>query len=105
MTSYLNDARPLDPEWSERIRLSDGFSVTREFLELVRFCVEDRLHELSIDKTYCAKQLTGPELWDGLNDGDRRVAGRCIAYLTSHGRLPLTLVKWKHEFPLKYRLK
>lgn len=105
MTSNLNDPRPQDPEWSERIPLSDGFSVTREFLELVRFYVESRLHELSIDKTYRAKQLTGPELWDGLDDGDRRVAGRCVAYLTSHGLLPLTLVKWKHEFPLKYRLK
>jgi hypothetical protein len=105
MTSNLNDLRSLDPEWSERIRLSDGFSVTREFLELVRFCIEDRLHELSIDKAYKAKQLTGPEFWGGLDVGDRRVAGRCIAYLTSHGRLPLTLVKWKHEFPLKYRLK
>jgi hypothetical protein len=49
--------------------------------------------------------LTGRDFWDSMSSGEQRLAGRCIAHLVFHGKLPLVFVPGKHEYPKRYRLK
>jgi hypothetical protein len=88
----------------ERIQLSDGYSVTPDFFEEIRLHIEGRLPELLHGRPYTAKQLAGKEFWQLLDSGDQRMAGRCIARMAARHLLPLTFVKGKHEFPLRYQL-
>ena len=89
---------------SDRILLTDGFSVSREFFGAIRLQIEARLPELRRDHCYTAKKLAGKTFWALLERGEQRMAGRCIAYMVAHHFLPLAFVDSKHEFPKWYRL-
>ncbi len=39
-----------------------------------------------------------------LTDGERRVTGMALKDLALRGLVPLMLVEWAHEYPLKFRL-
>ena len=91
----------------EIIELNEGFQVPKHFFDCIFFQVSSRLTELKTDKTYTAKKLCGNELWLLLTNGERRLAGRCIASMVATGVLSLELefVESKHEYPKHYRLK
>jgi hypothetical protein len=89
---------------AQRILLSDGFSVTREFLDEIKRQIECRLPELKRGRRYTAKQLAGNEFWNLLTPGEKPLTGRCIAYLVTRGLLLLAFVPGKHEYPKLYCL-
>lgn len=86
------------------ILLHDGYTVLEIFYDVVRQQVDARLPDLERGKSDTAKRLCGEEFWLGLTNGERRMAGRCIAHMVVHGVLPLRFAKWKHEYPLHYEL-
>ena len=88
----------------EFIELNDGYRVLKDFYECVRHEVEAGLHELKRDKIYTAKKLCGKALWDELDSGEHRMAGRCMAHMVVKGIFPFNFVKSKHEYPIKYQL-
>jgi len=93
------------PDQSARILLSEGFSCAREFCDEVFAWVTACLAELQRDRVFTARQLAGREYWNQLDNPERQLAGRCIAHMVVHERLPLEFVKGPHEYPLRYRLK
>ena len=90
---------------ADRIQLSDGYSVTPEFLSAIRLHIDGRLPALQRDRRYTAMTLAGEDFWEPLDNGERRMSGRCLAYLVARRELPLVFVEGKHEYPLHYQLK
>lgn len=88
----------------KQIQLSDGYSVTPKFFDEIRLHIEGRLPGLQHGRLYTSKALTGKSYWDRQGSGVQRLTGRCIAYMAVHHMLPLTFVKGKHEYPLRYQL-
>ncbi len=87
------------------ILLHDGYTVLEIYYDFVRQQVDARLPDLERDASYTAKRLCGKEFWRHLNNGERRMAGRCIAYMVTRNLLPLTFAETRHEYPKKYQLK
>ncbi len=87
------------------ILLHDGYTILEIFYEVVRQQVDEGLPDLERDASYTAKRLCGKEFWRHLNNGERRMAGRCIAYMVTRNLLPLTFAETRHEYPKKYQLK
>ena len=75
-----------DPLTTVRVVLSDGYSISGDFLSAVQAQVCEALPYLEPGSTYTADEL-------------------CGAYLVAQGALPLVRVPGKHEYPLCYRLK
>ena len=94
-----------DPLTTVRVVLSDGYSISGDFLSAVQAQVCEALPYLEPGSTYTADELCGAEFWTDLSPGEQRNAGRCLAYLVAQGALPLVRVPGKHEYPLCYRLK
>ena len=94
-----------DPLTTVRVVLSDGYSISGDFLSAVQAQVCEALPYLEPGYTYTADELCGAEFWNDLTPGEQRNAGRCLAYLVAQGTLPLVRVPGKHEYPLCYRLK
>jgi hypothetical protein len=85
--------------------LHDGYSVSARLFDSVRQQVEEILPGVVRDHGFRLKDLCDREFWDRLNDGQRRMAGRCMAYMVVHGILPLRFADSKHEYPKRYQLK
>lgn len=98
-TSTTNDTA------KSRIQLADNFSAPAEWVECIRLHIVGQLAASQQDRTYTAKKLAGRDYWDSMSSGEQRLAGRCIAYLVSHDKLPLLFVRGTHEYPLRHRLK
>ena len=103
MTTETNDSQSPEPNRKPRIQLGDGFTVAQEFYDLVLQWAESGLEHLSPIRVYTARHLTGTSRWDALSNCDRRIAGRCIAHMVGRSLLSLTVVKGRHEYPMRYR--
>ena len=53
---------------------------------------------------YTAKMLLGAEFWSPLEQTDQQMAGRCVADITKHRKVPLRRVGCKHSHPARYEL-
>ena len=88
------------------IQLSNGKSVPSEILELVGLVVEDRIPNLSHDKSYTLRGIFGEEEWSYFDPMNKIDAGYCMVQLVSRGELPMISAnECKHQSPKKYRLK
>lgn len=88
--------------------LHDGeafYAVNKDFYDSVLLQVEEVIKVLTPGKKYNLKTLCGEEFWDLLDNGERRMAGRCMADIVCRGLLPLTFARSKHEYPKHYQLK
>ena len=92
-----------DPVKSYVIR--HDYSVPSEFFNAIVRIIREILPALWSDQPFTLKLLCGPEFWDQLTDGERRMAGRCMAHLVVSGQLPLRFAESRHEDPKHYRLK
>jgi len=89
------------------IILYDGdttYTVSAVFFNAVRCQIEEVIPALERGKAYRTEDLCGDAFWKILNDGERRMAGRCVAHMVARGMLPLSFVKTKHEYPKRYKL-
>ena len=53
---------------------------------------------------YTARMLLGPEFWACLDAPGKHLAGRCIADMVRHERLPLQRIGCRHRRPVQYEL-
>jgi hypothetical protein len=81
------------------------YSVPSEFFKTILRIIREILPALWRDQPYTLELLCGPESWGLWTDGERRMAGRCMAHLVVSGQLPLRFAESRHEYPKKYRLK
>jgi len=54
---------------------------------------------------YTLETLCGDEFWESLSNRQRRLAGRCMAYLVEHERVPYCFAGHLCESPKKYMLR
>ena len=71
------------------IVFEDGFSAPRAFFESVEERVLEIIPALLRGHGYTLEDLCGPDFWGSLSDGQRRLAGRCMAFMVKKGMLPL----------------
>ena len=71
------------------VMLPGGFAVHPKFMEVIRLQALDHIPLLSRDRTYEAVDILGDQFWQLLKKAETLDAGRCIAYLTHTGQLPL----------------
>jgi len=71
------------------VMLPGGFAVHTKFMDVIRLLALDHIPLLIRDKAYEAKQIVGADYWQLLTKAEALDAGRCIAYLTDTGQLPL----------------
>lgn len=90
---------------NEIIELSDGFSVSKNIYECFRQMVIASLPQINSGTAYTLRKILGRDIWNELDNGERRLMGRCVAHMTAHSILPLGIVESKHEYPKKYKLK
>jgi hypothetical protein len=93
-----------DPTVPDTVTLDDGRAVPMAFYDSVYEHVAARLQTLNKGVNYTAKFLCGEGFWAQLRPGEPSLAGRCLAHMVEEGMLPLTPVKSRHEYPMRYRL-
>jgi hypothetical protein len=87
------------------IVLNDGRIAPKEFYDNIKDLIVEITPILTLDATYTAERLCGPEYWSTLEKGGPELTGRCIKHMVDHGLLPLKLAGCKHQFPRRYKLK
>jgi hypothetical protein len=86
------------------IILCDGYTVPNTLYTNVREQVAEIIPAVERDVKYTLEMLCGREFWDQLTDGEKRIAGRCMAQMIVKGLLPLRFAETKHEYPKRYQL-
>lgn len=61
------------------------------FYELIKEIARDGLPYMQDKSPFTVKQLCGDGFWACLRNGEKRMAGGCIAKLVKEGQLPLRL--------------
>lgn len=82
--------------------LNDGQPVTKTFFDRVRQKVNVVIPALNPVERYTAEMLCGDEFWSALDNGERRLAGRCLAHMVNEDLLPLRVAESNHEYPKYY---
>lgn len=100
----MTDPTNLAPTDSADVTLLTGRRVPRLLHDAVLHEVTDRLAALTRGVNYTTKQICGDGFWSQLTDGEQRLAGQVLKDLVLRGLVPLVLVPWRHEFPLRFRL-
>jgi hypothetical protein len=54
---------------------------------------------------YTLQELCGEEYWQSLSNWHRRLAGKCMAHMVTHGLVPYCFAGHLCESPKKYMLK
>ena len=68
--------------------LDDSFTVPQNPYNQVREQVTDIAPILTLDDDYTLKKLCDPDYWDSLTNNERKLAGRCMAYMVKNGLVP-----------------
>lgn len=92
-------------EINQFILLHGGYPVSKFFFDSIRRQVEEVLPALARGENYTTKILCGKDFWSQLGNGERILAGRCLADMVVRNILPLTFAHGKHEYPKRYQLK
>ena len=88
--------------------LYDGlrwYTVPIAFYNDVLNTVSQVIHIFLPGDIYTLRKIYGEALWLQMTDGERRMAGRCLAHMVANNRLPLCFVGCPHEHPKKYQLR
>jgi hypothetical protein len=89
------------------IMLYDGdnvYTASAAFYTAVRLQVEEVIPGMERGVKYTLEMLCGDAFWRTLSDGEKRMAGRCMAHMVVNKRLPLCFAESKHEYPKWYEL-
>lgn len=81
--------------------LCKGQSVDKNFYKKIEEHVAGRLH-LIANRPKSLKEICSPEFWSGLSNGEKRLAGTCVAAMVDRGVLPMHRFVHAHEYPKKY---
>jgi len=89
-----------------KVELLDGiYPVSAVFLESIRQQVKAALPTLNPRLAYTLEKLCGKAFWAKLDNGERKLAGRCMAHMVVKNQLPFVFAPSKHEYPKYYQLK
>lgn len=86
------------------IILYDGYTVPEKFYKAVLYQVKEIPPALLPGEKYTLEMLCGDVFWQLLTDGEKRMAGRCMAQMVVSGILPLRFAETKHEYSKRYQL-
>jgi len=81
-----------------------AYTIPAALYNAIRLQVEEIIPAMERGVEYTLEMLCGDAFWQTLTDGERRMAGRCLAHMVANKRLPLRFVGCPHEHPKKYRL-
>lgn len=87
------------------IQLLNGYTVHEEFFSIIKQQVEEGIREVNRNEIFTAKIVCGDGLWAVLSNWERRLAGRCVAYMVVKGILPFTFDNSKSGPTKWYRIK
>ncbi len=85
--------------------LYDGYTVPNTLYTKVRNQVAEIIPAVERDVKYTLEMLCGEAFWKQLTDGEKRMAGRCMALFIVKGLLPFRFAETKHEYPKRYQLR
>lgn len=85
--------------------LCKGLLVAQSFYDELKKQVMDHLPGLERGEKYTLEKICSGEFWKLLSNGNRRLAGQCMAHMVRKGFLPLAFAPTKHEYPKMYMLK
>ena len=97
----------MNPTENKTLVLQDGFGflyVPLPFYKRLREAILFVYPALIPGMGYTISLLLGPDIWDTLDVGGRRCAGRYVSYMVRTGELPLRRVGCKHQHPAQYEL-
>lgn len=102
----MTDPKTIDSNHIEtRCIFADGYTLSSDFCRAIACQVEEIVPALIPDASYTLEMLCGEAFWARLSNGERRMAGRCMAQLVVNSKLPLCFADSRHEYPKYYRLK
>ncbi len=85
--------------------LRPNLTVPKRLYEAIRQQVLEIIPALSPDTEYTLEDLCGNDFWGDMGDGNRRLGGRCMAYMVEHGLLPFRFAGPPCASPKRYQLK
>ena len=86
-----------------KVRIRRELRNCPEIMDFVRYVAEDRIPELPYHVEMTAEDICGKDAWELLEEGEARLAGKCMRRLVKDNELPLDPVQTIHEYPLYYR--
>jgi hypothetical protein len=86
------------------IVLYDGYTVSADFYDKIRYQVEEILDVLDPNEINTLERLCGDEFWQSFTAGEKKMAGRCMANMVVTHQLPFRFVQGEHEYPKLYQL-
>lgn len=87
------------------MNLHNGHVVAKNFYDSVRLQMEDVIPAMEPETRYTTKILCNPEFWARLSNRERRMAGRCVAYMVTQKTLPLIFAGPIRQYPKRYMLR
>lgn len=82
--------------------LLDGSCVDTNFYRRLKAHVLERLPLLSIGVPLPLKKICSVEFWCSFTNGQRRIAGICVANMVAGNEVKLIFMPQKHEYPKMY---
>ena len=93
-------------EYAEKqLVLSSNLCVPEWLFESIKKQVIEIAPAVDPYAKYTLESLCGDEFWGSLSNWHRRLAGRCMAYMVEHERVPYRFAGHLCESPKKYMLK
>ena len=89
------------------VLLHNGYTVSADFYDKIRYQVEEILHVLDPNEIYTLEKLCGDEFWQSLTAGEQKTAGRCMANMVVTKQLPFRFVQGdtsRLNYPKLYQL-
>lgn len=86
------------------IFLHDSCAVSKDFYDIIRAQVEERLSFLIPGQKYTVKKICGKVFWRSLGGVEPNLAGKCVAHMVAQGDLPLISVGRSSENHQLYQL-
>ena len=71
------------------IHLGGRFTVTQGNFDFYRELVETVIPDMEMGKSFTLKKLFGEEFWEYFDDWERRLIGKCVAFMVTRNLLPL----------------
>ena len=87
------------------IQLLNGYTVHEEFFNIIQQQAEEGAPLVNPNMPFKAEMVCGDGLWAVLSNWERRLAGRCVAYMVVKGILPFTFDNSKSGPTKWYRIK
>jgi len=87
------------------VKLNDGYRASKAFYMYIHKMMVAALSGKAPGVQCTVKQFIGKDLWNELDTGERKLAGRCVAHMVSKNLLQLDFAGKTKANAQQYRLK